>query len=274
MKLESFLFFYFQIIFNELLLYFHKNPERILSGLKILFQDEMDIQNNDEVIQAIQSRFLGLLVYFDSKLNSKRVAISDKRNALQSLSVIIKLIGPKQITPLRFKVMATLHTTLHLEDMEQLSCLVWDAFIKNCDIDAIGPLLSTVFTSLLPLHQQFPNLINEIFMYLVYNHEQDLCEHLPDLFFVIESNVNDRIKSIVQNSLKNYSKMNFRDQLQFYLKYLQHDNIEVRIHGFNFTTKLLECNRELLNELILGNNGLDPIVVELIDLLITGKRKF
>lgn len=265
----------FQIISNELFLFFHINQERAINGLKLLFHDEIEDNQSKSVINAIKTRLLGLLMSFDTKLNSPRVCISDKRNALKSLSAIIKFMGPSNITTLRFKIIATLNSTLNkmpTTELQILCCTAWKDFINNCEITAIGSLLSTIFISLLPFTKIFPDLIMDIFQYLCVRHEEELEEYWTDLFFIIDVDTESLAGSVVlkniQNRLKVIDELNFKQKLQFYIKYLQHENNTLRIHALNFITKLLEVNRENLNELILGNNGLDPIIGELVELLI------
>jgi serine/threonine-protein kinase ATR len=84
----------------------------------------------------LQPRFLGVLVFFDSKLVTRKVAESVKKKALSSLPGIIRLMGPKHITPVRFKVLATLRTALKLNysNFPDLNVAAWDAFVHRFSI--------------------------------------------------------------------------------------------------------------------------------------------
>lgn len=57
------------------------------------------------------------------------------------------------------------------------------------------------------------------------------------------------------------------------MKYLNHETTDVRIHALKAIRDLLEQNREELDHMILGYNGIDPIVVSLIDALMSGCRE-
>ena len=101
------------------------------------------------ILQAdyLQPRFLGVLVFFDSKLVTKKVAESVKKKALSSLPGIIRLMGPKHITPVRFKVLATLRTALKLNysNFPDLNVAAWEAFVHRFALcGTVGILLFPV----------------------------------------------------------------------------------------------------------------------------------
>jgi len=101
----------------------------ILCGQYFCFQTVSFILQAD----YLQPRFLGVLVFFDSKLVTRKVAESVKKKALSSLPEIIRLMGPKHITPVRFKVLATLRTALKLNysNFPDLNVAAWDAFVHR-----------------------------------------------------------------------------------------------------------------------------------------------
>lgn len=67
--------------------------------------------------------------------------------------------------------------------------------------------------------------------------------------------------------------MCFKDQLGAIMKYLHHETIDVRLHGLKFVKAMLEKNREELDQMVLGYNGIAPTVVELLDTLTSGCRE-
>jgi len=77
-------------------------------------------------------RLHGILVNFDIKLGPK----SDEhtqQSALASLAVLIRYMGPAYLTPLRYKILATLRTSLGFKrsGFPRLICDAWDAFIHK-----------------------------------------------------------------------------------------------------------------------------------------------
>lgn len=78
--------------------------------------------------------------------------------------VVYRFIGRKNLSAMRFKIIAMLRTVSHFKDdgLPNLKCDAWETFLKNCDIDALGPQLATIFVSLLPLLDHFPDQINNM----------------------------------------------------------------------------------------------------------------
>lgn len=67
---------------------------------------------------------------------------------------------------MRFKIIAMLRTVSHVKDGDfqpSLNCEAWETFLKQCDIEALGPQLATIFVSLLTLLDFFPDRVNCIF---------------------------------------------------------------------------------------------------------------
>lgn len=231
--------------------------------------------NLQEVADVLNPRFLGVLVYFDGKLVSKRVCEEVKINVLQSLPEIIKLMGTKYTTPLRFKVLATLRTALTLteENYFKLNIDAWEAFIRCCELESLGPLLSTIFISLLQLYKRYPQKTESIFRYLLIENQDKIRDHINDLFFLKETNVSNEFKNVVENHMISNRSPALLELINVYLKFLTHENHEVRVHGLQFLKKLLANKRMELNEIILGTNGMSEVIVELIDILMTGNNK-
>lgn len=268
-----------KVIHNELLMHFHDKKPLVLKELYQLSQEESNSSAEcpenmtSQVADYLQPRFLGVLVYFDSKLISKSVDESVKTRILKSLPDIIKLMGTKYITPLRHKVLATLRTTLTLTETSYLvlTCANWDAFVHCCEVESLGPLLSTIFVSMLPLLEQFPRKINSIFKYLIVENKEKLKDNIQDLFFLIDTKVESELKNVVKTFLAKHKNNSFKEQLNMHLKYINHEDLEVRVFGLKFLKKCLEENRIELEQIIMGSNGMDSVLVEVIDVLIAGK---
>ncbi|XP_017770441.1 PREDICTED: serine/threonine-protein kinase atr-like [Nicrophorus vespilloides] len=258
------------VILNELLLNFHDNRSRVISALENLAKD-FDSENS--ISDFLQPRFLGVLQYFDLKLMGQSVT---KRKVLLSLAQIFDFMGSKIISPLRFKIIAMLKTALNVtkSSFPELNCDVWNAFIKSCDIEVLGPHLATIAVSILPVIEINPKKVNDILIYLVRDNEEALKDFIADLFFVLDcEKVDYAVIEIVKRYMQEVTSSDFKEHLKHFLKYLSYETNEVRIYGIKYITVLLKQNREELDRMILGYNGIDDCVVELLDILTLGCRE-
>lgn len=181
-------------------------------------------------------------------------------------------MGSKHITPLRFKIIAMLQTT-NYEECPELNCEVWNAFIHVCEIESLAPQLATVFVSILPLLEFCPREINSVFKYLIVENENRVKNYICDLFFVNNINIDYEVLAVIRKYLKVLENCNLKEKIQKYLKYLTHEALEVRIQGLKYIKRFLEESREELDKMILDYNGIDPTIVELIDVLTLGCRE-
>lgn len=109
--------------------------------------------------------------------------------------------------------------------------------------------------------------------YLIVENEQHLQENIRDIFFVNDERIDIDNRSVIIKHTETYLTQTFKAQLNHFVKYLNHETIDVRVHSLKFIKDLLERNREELDHMILGYNGIDPIVVTLLDALICGCRE-
>ncbi|CAH0564187.1 unnamed protein product [Brassicogethes aeneus] len=249
----------------RLLMNFHEKRERVLLALRLLSMEDNE-NTSKNIPDYLQSLFLGVLQYFDVKLLSK------KDNVLLSLAELFKFMGSKHITPLKFKIIAMLQSGKY-SSSPKLNCEVWDAFISSCDIESLGPQLATIFVSILPLVESCPKKVNEIFKYLIVDNEVYTRDYIPDLFFVNNANVDKPILSQIKKHLKCLEQLNLKEKIKRFLKYLKHETNEVRIQALKHLKVLMEQNREELDQMILGYNGIDQVIVDLIDILMLACRE-
>ncbi|XP_072378347.1 serine/threonine-protein kinase ATR [Diabrotica undecimpunctata] len=258
----------FRIILNELLLNFHENNSRVLLALRLLSNE--DYENKGSSIQDyLHSHFLGVLLYFDGKLISKN---SRKDKCLLSLADLFKYMGAKHIMPLRFKIIAMLQT-IDYGSSPHLTCAVWDAFIKTCEIESLGPQLAVICVSILPLIENCSQEINGILNYLIIENEAHMKNYIPDLFFLNNSKINVEITIVIRKYIELLEKNSLKVKIQRFLKYLTHEAMEVRIQGLRQLKTYIEEDREGLDQMILDYNGIDTAIVELVDILTMGCRE-
>ncbi|XP_026479798.1 serine/threonine-protein kinase ATR-like [Ctenocephalides felis] len=275
----------FRMMISELIVHYHSNKEAVIAACENLASIDPDYSKDDDcfvvdgplsqVIDFLHPRFLGVLGIFGSQLVNSQVADSVKRKVLESLTDLIELMGDKYITPLRFKVMATLRSALSLNVKEYgpLHINAWNAFIRTVNIQSLGSLLSTIFVSLTPLLDHYYTEVNNLFSFLVINHESLLSSFMPDLFFISELNIDENIKMIVHSHIQQVKSDSMIENLKLLLKQVKHEDIEVRQYALQYVTKLLSDNKQELNDAILSSDMMNPVIVELIDALVTGTRE-
>lgn len=192
----------FQSVHNELLVQFHSQRERVLEALRMFAEDHnktisrtasasskvrpsKDLENLGD---NLHPRFLGILVHFDGVLLSKCVSDKVKIEALSSLSDILQLIGSRNITAMRSKVLATLRTALQLTDdpFPRLNASAWDTFVRILGVKELGPLVSQIVVSVLPLYSSCAEQIRSILYYIVVENAEPLKDYLRDLHFLPE----------------------------------------------------------------------------------------
>ncbi|KAF7269206.1 hypothetical protein GWI33_017672 [Rhynchophorus ferrugineus] len=258
----------FKVILNKLLLNFHEKRRQVLEILELLLREDSTTQATS-LQDYLQPFFLAFLLYFDLELSSE---YSKKENILLSLADLLNFLGTHRIMPLRFKILATLQTSNYLKYPE-LTCIIWNSFIKTCKVECLGPHLATIFISMLPLIEQCPSEVNKLLQYLVVENEDTLKDNISDLFFVNNSYLYSSISNVIKKHVKAIENMSLKDKILRYLKYLKHDGLEVKIQSLKQLKLCLEQNREELDQMILGYNGIDPAIVELIDNLTHGCRE-
>ncbi|XP_056649111.1 serine/threonine-protein kinase ATR-like isoform X3 [Diorhabda sublineata] len=258
------------IILNELLLNFHEKNDKVLLALRLLSNEDFENQGKANSIQEyLQSHFLGVLLYFDLKMISKNAG---KDKFLLSLADLFKFMGSKHIMPLRFKIIAMLQT-INYKNFPRLTCTIWDAFIRTCEIESLGPHLAVICVSVLPLIDHCTTEVNDMLNYLIIQNEIHMKNHIPDLFFVSHNKINLEIIMVIRKYLELFEKNNLKEKIQRFLKYIMHESTEVRIQGLKQLKTYLEQDREALDQMILDYNGIDATIVELIDVLTTGCRE-
>ncbi|XP_044758902.1 serine/threonine-protein kinase atr [Coccinella septempunctata] len=258
----------FRVILNNLLLHFHRKNREVVLALKLLVKEDTE-KKTENIPEYLHSHFLGVLQFFLNTLISDE---NDHKETLRSLSGIISFMGSKHITPLRFKIISILQT-FNYEKYPILVSEVWFTFLKCCEVEMLGPQLATIFKSLQPLMDQCPNEINKIYMYLICENETKFSEHIKDLFFMKNTKVSTQISYKLQSYLSEIERYTFKQKIKWLLKYLTHETIEIRVEGLKELNLLLEKNREELDNMILGYNGLDDSIVELIDILTSTCRE-
>ncbi|XP_026488273.2 serine/threonine-protein kinase ATR-like [Vanessa tameamea] len=273
---------HFRVILTEFLLQYCVNPEKVLDACRYLACHDPDVStpqysmsmSTTQIAEFLNPKFLGVLAYFDHKLVNSKVALSVKRKALKSFPDIMQLMGTQYLTPLRFKVLATLRSALPLaKEFPKILAEAWGSFVHNIDSISLGPLLSNLAVSLLQQFEYAPHEINKIFQYIILKNENLLSAHISDLFFVEDSKISERVKIVIKKHVKRTQPDGFQDRIKWYLQHLNHDISNIKASAFSHLNKLLKNNRSEIHRAIFGGKNIEPIMVELIDSLLVGCKE-
>ena len=181
-----------QTVYNDLLSQFHTHRERIMEAFHTFAAEDKGVpkhrRNCEPINDYLRPRFLGFFVHLDSRLISKSVSDQVKIEALASLPCVFQLMGTANVTAVRLKILATLRTGLQLnyDPFHQLNATAWESFVRHIDIKELGPLVSQITVSVLPLHQYCSETIRSILYYIVVENGQELKDHLKNIHFLPE----------------------------------------------------------------------------------------
>lgn len=217
------------------------------------------------LVDYLKTRFLGVICHFEQILINDHEK-SLKREILLSIGEIIRFLGSENITQFRFKLLAVLRTALDIKqsDLKDVVCTVWRIFISMVDLLELGPLLSTIFVSLEPLMETHHKAVNDILKVLIIENSNLLSTHISDLFFLQHTKVSDEIKAHVAQYAEK-SNSTFMADFTASLRYINHDNLTIRIYGLNHLTDIFEKNRTAVNNLIIGQQKINSRIENLLD---------
>ncbi|XP_011875240.1 PREDICTED: serine/threonine-protein kinase ATR [Vollenhovia emeryi] len=265
----------FMGIFEELMLNFYQSPEKIVRLLEIISEYDTNQKGNfdtqEQIVSYLNLRLHGILVNFDIKLGPKSDEYT-QQSALASLTVLIRYMGATYLTPLRYKILATLRTSLGFKrpGFPRLVCDAWDAFIHNIAIEDLGSLFPTICVSLIPLQNIFPEKVNNMLEFLIVQNSGGYNNHISELFFIDDMKVPTHISDIVKAHILQARPEGFNANLKLWLKRITHETDEVRIRALKHLQSFLEKHRSELNKMILSETDVHPLIVELLDTLLIG----
>ncbi|KAL7294393.1 hypothetical protein TKK_0012398 [Trichogramma kaykai] len=262
------------LIINELMLHFHAQKDKILQQLQFMAKfDSQNLINMDSVkgiAKYLNPMLHGILVTFDANLNINSEEFMQKC-ALASLAELIKFMGATYVAPYNYKILTTLRTALGLTrpGFRKLACEAWDSFLRNTSINDIGPLLATICISLVPLLETYPRQTNDMLDYLLIQNKELLKDHLLDLFFINDLKLSPNISTRIINFIKQNKPTTVEGNLQFWIKKIKHETDEVRLKALLYLKQYLSKSRNEINDLILSDINVDPLIVELLDALMS-----
>uniref|UniRef100_A0A1B6CK79 non-specific serine/threonine protein kinase n=3 Tax=Clastoptera arizonana TaxID=38151 RepID=A0A1B6CK79_9HEMI len=241
---------------------------------KKIIEEENNIKTDKDIATfIIQPRFLGILAYLDEKLISSSECESVKKKVLLALPCLINIMTSERVTPVKYKVLATLRSALNIYK-NQFPEYIFDAFlafVENVDPVSLGPLMSTICVCLLPVINEFPVAVGNIFTTMIIKNIDAVSLHLADLHFIPDLPSTHDIYNLIQRKVQEQRCKPFKEQLKYLLHQACHENTDVRLHGLKKLLNELVLNRRELHSLDFKN---DPNFIKLVGVLIAGARVF
>ena len=193
----------------------------------------------------LQSRLLGILAFYNSVLLTN-TDMEEKRLALESLTKLMQVMGPKFITTVRVKVMGILRLCLRFQDkgFPELSCDAWDSFVRNVELSSLGPMLSQIVVTLLPYLNKLPARVTQIFHFLIVENKTYVQEYFHEIYFLPDIPELRRVSAVLRSCSGRASKnMGLQDQLRQSLKGVAHESVDVQKHALSKLKQLLHDNQ-------------------------------
>lgn len=230
-----------------------------------------------EFTEFIKLRFLGVITYFQTCLAEAYFEKPLKEETLYSLGQIIRLIGSNNVTQFRFKIIAMLSFVLTIDDrnLQNICLKIWNIFLHIVSTQELGPSLSRIVASLLPLIDTNTEEINAIYEYLILKNDSLLGVYIPDLYFLEGvPKVKPAIRQSVarQTDLLKTERGNISEKLSFLYKQICNENLQVRIYGLKYLANFIAQYRTEINHMILDTIPVDPLIEQIVDELMKGCR--
>ncbi|XP_022800792.1 serine/threonine-protein kinase ATR-like [Stylophora pistillata] len=269
-----------QSVYNQLLLYLSVSYSKVFSGLAMLaskddtYTGPKDLKTDLHLANFLQSRLLGILAFYNTVLLTN-TDLEEKRLALQSLTKLMQVMGRKYITYVRVKVMGILRLCLRFQDegFPELSCDAWENFVRNLELSNLGHMLSQIIVTLLPYLNKLPARVTQIFHFLIVENKAALRGYFHEIYFLPDIPELRRVNAVLRTCSGNsMEKMDFRAQLRQSLKGISHESADVQRHALSKLKQLLHDNQATLHGYVLSNETVDPIIPQLISVLMSSCR--
>lgn len=261
---------------QEVLVYYNQSQNFVMEVMKkvIDYEDSELTDPLESIIIDIKQRFLGVLIYFEPFLTSNSCERPIKKNILLSLGEIIRLLTATHISEFCFKIITILKAAEQTSiDLSETCINVWSILIRNCNVNSLAPILSTIIVSLEFFIDKFPYEVASLHEYLIIDNNSLLSRNISDLFFIEKTRVSDKIKrtvlSLIESQNSNEEKT-FKHKLQSLLRQMNNENCDLKIlvYCLQYLKELIRENRREVNELICVRMTMDPIIEELLHILV------
>ena len=243
--------------------------------------------DDSRIVKSIEPGLLAALIHFDMCLMRSSINLKEKCQVLESLNVLIGILGPQVITKVRYKIMTTLKLAMQqCSKFSELNCKLWDTFLRNVDKSALGAILNQVSVNLLQLLDLQPYKISKIFEYLIIQNKEHLELYFNELYFIPENTYLQQ----VNQTLKKYTDVKYLleqnksspdtsaaslkaliNLIRNYLKGALHENADLRVKALE---KLYSLLKEKCTQIIylIQRQENSQVISEIVLALLNGCR--
>lgn len=193
----------------------------------------------------LQSRLLGILAFYNTVLLTN-TDLEEKKLALESLTKLMQIMGPRYITTVRVKIMGILRLCLRFQDkgFPELTCDAWESFVRNVKLSNLGPMLSQIVVTLLPYLNKLPARVTQIFHFLIVENKTSLQDYFHEIYFLPDIPELRRVSAVLRScSGKSSRNMDLQAQLRQSLKGLANESADVQKHALTKLKQLLHDNQ-------------------------------
>lgn len=232
-----------------------------------------------ELAEFVAGRFLAIVENVDGNLLPSTDPLGDRRSPILGLDQLLTIMakGAKShFVALRPKVMATLKQALRQPDLRRDACDVLARFLQNLGVDNIGPFLGQLVADLLPYVTQDVSLetserVIQILEWLLVENASQLRKYFADVHFIPDIPELARVIKVLelQTSL---GKRRIDDVLRQLKSGLEHETLSVRLHAVKKLMSVLRENHAEISKKILTGTRVDPLIEEIVRLLLVGSR--
>ncbi|XP_017126550.1 serine/threonine-protein kinase ATR [Drosophila elegans] len=281
----------------ELLIYFNRNPTFVMRSFQSLLQlavgseEELSSQTaNAEFANFIAERFLGVITYFESCLSEPSFEKPLKEETLYSLGQIMRFVGSQHVTQFRFKIIAMLSFvhTLQEQRLQRICLRIWHIFLHVVNVQELGPSLGRIVATLQPLLADGDSVrqVNELYEFIILRNASMLGSFMTDLYFLDRM---EHVSPTIQRCVRRHTAHlhlkgsaegdkegtvstppQLLEQLRFLQKHITDECLQVRVYALQHLGELFGRRRELLNSTILSDVPLEPLLEEIVNVLMAG----
>ena len=213
------------------------------------------------IIHQLDAKILGRVIRGRDKetAEQKRPTINpaDQKRAMQGLSGLIAIMGPKNLASVHVKVIGILSNCADkYSELHELICDAWTNFMQVVDIEVLGELLAQLAITLLRLMDSQPDKVAALFRFMVIDKRAELHKHFNDIYFVPNVPRLSEVNAILDEERGTDAHHNSLDGrlAKHVLQGLLHESTLVHQQALMRLKQLLFENHRAVNAMILSTD--------------------
>jgi serine/threonine-protein kinase ATR len=270
-------------VINELCVCVSIAPEQVKNGMFHVVRAchtesvSADTSRDQQIVLFMKPLLLGTLAV----LNSKFLMASKQRNekitstVVESLFILMELMGPENITPLRVNVMGMLRLAIQEPSAKVVhsGLRAWSCFVRSLEKDSLGAHLCQVVVTLSPLVDQYPQEVADILTYLIVDNRAQLSAYFGEIYSLPNHPALEGVRKVFSEAtVVSLSANTLAEKVGRILKGVANEQPAVRLDALEHLAKVLKENSKVLSELVTGHDSVAPMISELFTVLMRGSR--